>query len=801
MTDRVGTGGGSMNPRAPMEGAGVGGHYDNGGGDAADDLGTPFPDKPNDSKFLRIAQNVYEGSTDYMNSSLRRQFTKALDLFHNRHPAGSRYWSDSYAKRSRLFYPKIRSQIRHMEGAAALAFFSTSDVVQVSAANESDQMQRLGALVKNQVLNYRMNQKEVKWFLTCIGGAQDAMTVGTVISKQEWVFKERVERYAVPLTDEQGNIQTDPVTGETMMGEKEVRTVVRDHPKVKLITAENFRVDPACDWTDPVNSSPYVVELIPMYVIDVLDRMKPRKGDQEPRFRTYDASVIRAGAREDWDSIRQARDGKGRVDKYSNGQWNDYEIAWVRLNIVNLDGDDWVYWTLGDQIMLTDPKPISQVWLHGQRPYVMGYSIIEANRLYPAGIPALNADIAEGLNFLRNTRFDNIMLALNKRWFVRRGSGADLRALLRNVPGGAVVMNDPQTDVRPVGTPDVTSSSYQEQDRLNQDADDQVGLMANSTIESAKNLNETVGGMQLLSENTDPLKQLMMRTISETWVEPVLQQLVDLERFYESDMMVLQIACARAKAPDIATAFRAFMLPADVRVSVGFGSTSPTEKINKLMTALKTLFEAYPELAQMADWSEICAEVFGAVGYDDGSRFFPSLDQSAATVPMSQYQQLQQQLSALQAQLQGKQAEGQTKIAVETIRTQSRERIEGARIQAAMNKNLTEAQLKNQLNNMQQQKIALDAEIKAAANATAQKKLELEAQALDQAYQETMRDYALQVSDRLHRNRQAATTLTGANPNRQTGGALNKGAVRLPGDGEAGVVSRGHFGMVPGVAG
>jgi hypothetical protein len=553
-----------------------------------------------------------------------------------------------------------------------------------------------------------------------------------------------------------------------------------------------------------VNSSPYVIELMPMYVVDIKERMKPRSADQEPQFRHYDDSVLIAAAKEDWDAIRQARDGKGRIDKYATQTVGMYENAWVRLNIVNIEGDDWVFWTLGDQLMLTDPKPITDVWAHGQRPYVMGYSILEANRLYPAGIPSLLADNSDAGNFLLNSRFDNIMLAINPRWVVRRGSGMDLRALLRNVSGGAVVTNDINADVKAIRAPDVTASSYQEQDRLNQDADDLIGIMSNGTVQGAENLNETVGGMNLLSSTAGDLKQLMVRYVSETWVKPVLQQLVDLERFYESDLTILAVASKKAGAPDILTAFHAFMQPVEVAVNVGFGATSPMERVNKLKLATETLFEYNPGLAAQADWGEFAKEIFGSLGYADGSRFFPTLNGPNQTVPIAQFQQLQQQLQQAQQDKDGK-------IQVETIRTQSRERIEQAKLQASGNKHLDEMQLKNQLVDIKQQQVQLEAQIKGAANANQVAKLNLEKQALDQAYAETLRQYTMEMGDRIRQNRQQAKALAAAAPgvgprnapaansaNRKTGGAVNHPtAVRLPGDDGSGVLDRDQYGEVP----
>ena len=40
-----------------------------------------------------------------------------------------------------------------------------------------------------------------------------------------------------------------------------------------MIAPENLRVDPGADWMDPINSSPYVIYCIPMYLHDIKTKM------------------------------------------------------------------------------------------------------------------------------------------------------------------------------------------------------------------------------------------------------------------------------------------------------------------------------------------------------------------------------------------------------------------------------------------------------------------------------------------------------------------------------------------------
>ena len=70
----------------------------------------------------------------------------------------------------------------------------------------------------------------------------------------------------------------------------------------------------------------------------------------------------------------------------------------------------------------------------------------------------------------------------------------NLRSLVRNIPGSFTLMDDPEKDVQVQETQDVTSSSYAEQDHLNLDFDDVARAFSGSSVQSNRNLNETVGG-------------------------------------------------------------------------------------------------------------------------------------------------------------------------------------------------------------------------------------------------------------------------------------------------------------------
>lgn len=552
------------------------------------------------TKALDIARDAYEASTTYFDSSIRTQIESDIMQWQGRHAADSKYASSQYRGRSRLFRPKTRSAVSRSEAIAAEALFSTLDVVNVSPRDDSDDLSLASSQVMQQLLQYRLTTPDagIPWFLVAMGAYQDAQVAGVALSYHYWQY------------DRLRNI---------------------DRPWVELLPVENFRFDPAASWLDVVNTTPYCIRMVPMYVKDVLARMTlVDPVTQQPKWKRVDASKLLSLTKQQWDSTRLARQGKGRTDQMDNPKGiNEYSIVWCHQNVVEWNGIDYVYWTGGTEFVLSDPRPLQESFAHGRRPFVMGFSSVETHKPYPSGPVRQSKDVQAEINDLANARIDNVKFILSKRYFVRRGRQVDLRSLMSNVPGSATMMTDPEKDVIPQDFNDVTASSYQEQDRLNLDFDDVTGTFSGSSVASNRRLNETVGGMNILTTNSNQLGAYRLRTFVETWLEPALRQIMMLEQEYESDTTVLALAGKKAKL------FQRFglshitdeMLRAGLTltVNVGMGATNPQDKINNLSLALKNLIEmlSAPVLLQnglKAD--ELIKEVMGAVGYKDGGRFF-----------------------------------------------------------------------------------------------------------------------------------------------------------------------------------
>jgi len=569
-----------------------------------------------DKTALQLARDAEKGSTMFFDANIRPQLERDIRQFHSKHNPDSKYSSDAYKSRAKFYRPKTRSMVRAGEATAAEAFFSTADVVAVSPENERDDIQLVSSEVMLELLNYRL-KKTIPWFQIVIGGYQDAMVQGSVVSHQGWEY--------------------DEVSGI-------------DCPKITLIPLENFRFDPAAEWTDPVNTSPYNIWLMPMYVKDVKKRMKQGKW-----LELSDSQMLSAARK--YDSTRMLREDNRTNSADTVTSITAFTIVWVHQNIMVDDdtGQDVMFYTLGSEFLLSRPVPLTEQYAHGKRPFVVGKSVIETHKNWSSGPVRLSRETVSEINEIANNRVDNVKIAMNKRYFAARNKQVDIRSLTRNVPGSVTLMDNPELDVKVINTPDVTSSAYQEQDRLNMDFDEVTGSMSQSSVQANRQLNETVGGMEMADAGASKIQAYQLRTFIETWVEPVLAQLILLEQHYETDEVILALAGSKSKA------FQKFgiekvtddLLEGNLTlvVSVGMSATSPAQKINNLMTGVRGVKESLADgtLEKYGvDPIELIKEVFGALGHKDGGRFLKNLQDQDPQVKMLQDQvvQLQQALDA-----------------------------------------------------------------------------------------------------------------------------------------------------------
>lgn len=576
--------------------------------------GTPPPADP----WVKLARDAFQRSTNYFDNNYRKVWEDDLRMFQSKHPRDSKYNSDAYKFRSRVFRPKSRAVVRKNEATAALAFFSNPDVVSIDPVNDEDQAQAWGALIMKELLQYRLT-KTIPWFLTVIGGFQDTMNVGLVASLQMWHYRQKMEKKEFS--------SFHPLLGEITV-EHEVPKVLVDKPDISLIPIENIRFDAAAHWYDVVGTSPYLVIQIPMYLNDVLDNMESEDRDGNAWTKIDKTTLLQARVTS-LDPLRQARNDNREDPENQTSEFNEFDVVMTHLNFIRSGDTTYAYYTLKDTHLLTKARPVQEMFLHctdGRPPVQIGFCVIETHKPVPSSLIGLTRELQREANEIANQRLDNVKFVLNKRWLIRRGANVDVESLLRNVPGGVTMVNDVERDALPVNWNDVTSSSYQEQDRVNVDFDELAGNFAQGSVMTNRKLNETVGGMRMMAQGANMLTEYGLRVYVETFVEPVLRQLVKMEQAYETDLTVLAIAGQKAgffqKFGSNADMDRLLAQELTVSVNVGMGATDPDTRLQRFMQATTLYNQLATQGSPDQNLPEIRKTIFGLAGFRDSARFF-----------------------------------------------------------------------------------------------------------------------------------------------------------------------------------
>jgi hypothetical protein len=148
-------------------------------------------------------------------------------------------------------------------------------------------------------------------------------------------------------------------------------------------------------------------------------------------------------------------------------------------------------------------------------------------------------------------------------------------------------------------------------------------------VQGNKNLSDKLGGMEMLSEDANAIQGYQLRTWVETWVEPVLTQLMLLEQHYETDENILPSPARRR------TSGRTASRPRSRRDDdAGAGphgprrrrcNVSPKKQLENLLLhsrAIENVLKDGVLDKYNLNAEEFINEVFGKLGYRDGSRFF-----------------------------------------------------------------------------------------------------------------------------------------------------------------------------------
>lgn len=578
--------------------------------------------------FLALVRQAEDQASLYVAQVNRKAWSQSLRAFHNEHYIGSKYTKPDWRGRSKLFVPKTRGAVRKDQAAVTASLFNNIDAITCMPGNESDPKQRASAAVMQELVNYRTDRSSGKasfpWFLLSVGSRQDALLTGICVSKQCW--KQDFRKVA----EEKVHVQ-NPETGVYEETARDVYKLEVDRPDMMLIPPENVVIDPSANWLNPAQSAAYLIVKWPMQIEEIKDRQNAPINPWNDISEEVLKNSTESGK---WDmaAIRRARElGLDRLDETQTG--THFQVIWVYEVFMRVGGEDYTFYSVGDQQYLTDPRPTREVYpeQHGERPIAMGYGSLEAHRIYPMSPVESWQPLQLETNDLRNLILDATKQNVMPISKVRRGRQIDLDQVKRRSSGSSIIVSEPD-DVTWETPPQVPQTAIAMSRELNIEMDDLAGTQNFGALQNHDAVGDTLGGLKLAAGAANAVQEFDIRVWIETWASPALAQIVRLEQFYEADPVVLGLVGQKAQLLEKygIDQITDELLEQDVtvRVSVGLGAGDPMQRLAKFSEATKIavpLLSASPKFQSgeiEIDEEAILDEVYGAVGYKDGGKRF-----------------------------------------------------------------------------------------------------------------------------------------------------------------------------------
>jgi hypothetical protein len=685
-----------------------------------------------DKQWIDRFKNAKKSATDHQTSKLQTAWARNYRAFSNRHFDGSKYETLKFRSRSKLFKPKTRAAVRKNDATAAQSMFSTEDVVSITAERTSDKLQATTARFLHEDLNYRLDRNNKwagpSWFLTAIGARQDTQLTGICVSKQYWEYEERtISQYVDVQTqtialDATGMPIVDLTTGQPVMqptveqGVQDKVEVMRDRLMITLFPPEHALIDPTADWRDPIQEGGFFIAAYPMRIDDVEDIIAQQAERNILGGKAWRADVditqlrqAKTDRSDQASAVRRARnDG---IDRYEGAfKGRDNETVWLYECFYRCSGEDWHYWMLGDTTLLSDPRPTIESYPEqdGGRPYVRGLGALETHKTNPMAPVESWQPIQMEINDTTNLYLDAMKMGISPITKIVKGRGVDLKQVQNRGPDAAIQVQAAD-DVTFDRAPSPDGNAQMAVNVLSNDMDELAGVFSNGSVQSNRMLNETVGGMQMLSASANALTEFDLRVWVETWVEPVLAQCIRLIKHYESDDVVIAVAGEKAglienivagqppsqgapqdasqgldpnkqeaNAQQDANPFEPPITLAQVlgnldkaqvtvKVNVGIGALDTTQRMQKFMGGVQITKDMAPLLADQGievNGAAILQEAWGLCGYKDADRFFTKKKQvDQGPPPEAQLEMLKQKGAMDKATL-----ASQTSVQIEQIK-------------------------------------------------------------------------------------------------------------------------------------
>lgn len=398
--------------------------------------------------------------------------------------------------------------------------------------------------------------------------AKNQLIYGTAIAKVDWFMETKKSKVSETKTNEEGEEEEVVLTRDV---------VTNEMPKFEVVDIFDILIDPRDEDEDSGagifhkrDFVEYSELLANKDIYFNLDEVKQK--------------LISLDYQDNDDTEQQEKHTKkGVVNNAEEVNKNKLSLKeyWGLFSPTDEpeDEEEYIITTINDSIVIRCERNE-----FGIRPFVAIHDARIPGEFFGVGEVEPLESLQVELNWLRNQRMDNVNLALNKMWLVDTDTDVNPSQLVSR-PGG-VIFKSPNSVIQPLDFPDVTSSSYAEEDRIGRDIQTISGIIDVTDRGGESGFTNTATGQRIRASEQNTRVQAKIENLEEG-IRKIAKKMLILAEKFSDDSVLFREFLENGEVEFIKTTKDLFKnVTNGISIRVETGSTSADSSFDRRNDAL-----------------------------------------------------------------------------------------------------------------------------------------------------------------------------------------------------------------------
>jgi hypothetical protein len=500
------------------------------------------------------------------------------------------------------------------------------------------------AKVMEHLMEWASANADPELYLELVKAYKSALIYGTGIMQTFHQEKQRtkaqvttemvpiMETVMEPVIDPETGQQLLDLNGEPVFEDTEIQTGEEEETRVERVEVVSYD-GPAAEWVDIENlyPAPEATDTDDArYLIHrtIRDAKHVQKLVDEGKYKLPEGMTVEALT-----SIEE-EPSQERLSEIERGAGVDQDPTRKPIELHHFWTDDRIV-TMAQQrvIVQVDHNPYD----HGEKPFVRIVDHLVPGEFWGIGEIEWLEGLQDLRNALTNQRVDNVRLALDQMFVVDKSKIED-RSQLQRRPGGVIEVKGglPVSEViQAIDVPDVTGSSYEETERIDQVVERVSGVNDYTMGQDSPTMNDTATGIALISEAGNTRFGHKVRMAEMTGFKRLARHFGAIIQQYWPEQRQVRIVGPGGAQDFVPFTWEQVQGALDYDIEAASSTQTETVRQNQAMTLLQQLASLADPMTGMPvfDVRALAEDVLDAFGKKDHDRYFTQPPQMAPGLP------------------------------------------------------------------------------------------------------------------------------------------------------------------------